>query len=79
MVTEEQLARIHLLALDVDGVLTDGSIIIGQEGELASILTPGRTGHQPGPAPWYPGGAHHRTPQRDRAPSGHGTGYQLRV
>jgi 3-deoxy-D-manno-octulosonate 8-phosphate phosphatase (KDO 8-P phosphatase) len=34
MVTEEQLARIHLLALDVDGVLTDGSIIIGQEGEL---------------------------------------------
>lgn len=34
MVTEEQLAKIRLLALDVDGVLTDGSIIIGQEGEL---------------------------------------------
>lgn len=34
MVTEEQLAKIRLLALDVDGVMTDGSIIIGQEGEL---------------------------------------------
>lgn len=35
MITEEQLAKIRLLALDVDGVLTDGSIIIGQEGELS--------------------------------------------
>ena len=35
MVTEQQLARIKLLALDVDGVLTDGSIIIGQVGELS--------------------------------------------
>lgn len=35
MVTEEQLANIKLLALDVDGVMTDGSIIIGQEGELS--------------------------------------------
>lgn len=34
MVTEQQLAKIRLLALDVDGVMTDGSIIIGQEGEL---------------------------------------------
>lgn len=34
MVTEEQLAKIRLLALDVDGVMTDGSIIIGQDGEL---------------------------------------------
>ena len=34
MVTERQLAKIRLLALDVDGVMTDGSIIIGQEGEL---------------------------------------------
>ena len=29
MITEEQLAKIRLLALDVDGVMTDGSIIIG--------------------------------------------------
>ncbi|WP_302574068.1 HAD family hydrolase [uncultured Acidaminococcus sp.] len=35
MITEEQLAKIRLLALDVDGVMTDGSIIIGQEGELS--------------------------------------------
>ena len=26
MITEEQLAKIRLLALDVDGVMTDGSI-----------------------------------------------------
>jgi len=31
---EEQLAKIKLLALDVDGVLTDGSINIGNDGEL---------------------------------------------
>lgn len=35
MVTEQQFAQIKLLALDVDGVLTDGSIIIGQVGELS--------------------------------------------
>lgn len=35
MITEEELAKIRLLALDVDGVLTDGSIIIGQKGELS--------------------------------------------
>lgn len=35
MITEKQLAKIRLLALDVDGVMTDGSIIIGQEGELS--------------------------------------------
>ena len=31
---EKKLAKIKLLALDVDGVLTDGSINIGNEGEL---------------------------------------------
>lgn len=35
MVSQEQLAKIQLLGLDVDGVLTDGSIIIGQDGELS--------------------------------------------
>lgn len=35
MITKQQLAKIKLLALDVDGVMTDGSIIIGQEGELS--------------------------------------------
>lgn len=35
MATKEQLAKISFLGLDVDGVLTDGSIIIGQEGELS--------------------------------------------
>jgi 3-deoxy-D-manno-octulosonate 8-phosphate phosphatase (KDO 8-P phosphatase) len=32
---DDKLASIELLALDVDGVMTDGSIIIGQEGELS--------------------------------------------
>lgn len=31
---EKKLARIKLLALDVDGVLTDGTINIGSDGEL---------------------------------------------
>ena len=32
---DEEFAKIRLLALDVDGVMTDGSIIIGQEDELS--------------------------------------------
>ena len=35
MSTKTNFANIKLLALDVDGVLTDGSIIIGQDGELS--------------------------------------------
>lgn len=34
MTREERLAAIKILALDVDGVLTDGSLYIGNEGEL---------------------------------------------
>ena len=33
---EQQLAKIKLLALDVDGVLTDGTINIGSNGETVS-------------------------------------------
>ena len=35
MMKDEEFAKIRLLALDVDGVMTDGSIIIGQEDELS--------------------------------------------
>jgi 3-deoxy-D-manno-octulosonate 8-phosphate phosphatase (KDO 8-P phosphatase) len=35
MMTDEDFAKVELLALDVDGVMTDGSIIIGQEDELS--------------------------------------------
>ena len=31
---KKDFSKIQVLALDVDGVLTDGSIVIGQEGEL---------------------------------------------
>ena len=40
MITEEQLAKIRLLALDVDGVLTDGSIIIGQAVSYTHLTLP---------------------------------------
>jgi 3-deoxy-D-manno-octulosonate 8-phosphate phosphatase (KDO 8-P phosphatase) len=35
MMKDENFAKIELLALDVDGVMTDGSIIIGQDEELS--------------------------------------------
>ena len=35
MSKKTNFANVRLLALDVDGVLTDGSIIIGQDGELS--------------------------------------------
>lgn len=35
MAKKTNFANIKLLAVDVDGVLTDGSIIIGQDGELS--------------------------------------------
>ena len=37
MMKDEEFAKIRLLALDVDGVMTDGSIIIGQEDELSKL------------------------------------------
>lgn len=33
-VSREQLARIHWLLLDIDGVMTDGSLVYGAEGEM---------------------------------------------
>ena len=38
---DEEFAKIRLLALDVDGVMTDGSIIIGQEDELSKHFNVG--------------------------------------
>ena len=39
------LANIKLLALDVDGILTDGRVWFDGEGEQ-QLPHPGRTGHQ---------------------------------
>jgi hypothetical protein len=36
---QSQLEQIKMLALDVDGVLTDGTINIGELGEVLSLLT----------------------------------------
>lgn len=38
-VETEKLASIRLLALDVDGVLTDGRLLIGPEGEIAKAFS----------------------------------------
>jgi 3-deoxy-D-manno-octulosonate 8-phosphate phosphatase (KDO 8-P phosphatase) len=35
MIEKKQLAELKILAMDVDGVLTDGSLFIGKDGEIA--------------------------------------------
>ena len=59
------LKQIRLVVLDVDGVLTNGQVLVGADGQESKAFNVRDGRHRPGPRGGDRGGGDHRTSQRN--------------